>query len=97
MDDIHKILGDLKDKASSLGNEISRLKIHEEVYSEVITIIEKQIESDASWEKRKKVILEHLESGTYKLDGTHRRKPGTRPESLQNIRRAYRESKRENS
>ena len=96
MDDVAKVLATLKAKVNEFELDMSTLKTRKDVYLEVIGMIESQVDKSISWEKRKKQILEHLESGTYKLDGTHPRRPGTRPESLQNIRRAYKESKNEN-
>jgi len=62
-------------------------------YNEILKIINSEIRSAESWNKRKAEILQKLDSGEYRLDGRHQRKPGIRPESLKNIRRAHEERK----
>jgi len=80
-------------KIDEKNMEIEALNSVVSSYKEVLKMINDEIKSAENWDKRKLEILQKLNSGEYRLDGRHQRKPGTRPESLKNIRNAHKERK----
>ena len=88
---INERIEELYRKITFSKDEVRFLEIERDTYLEIIDIINKKKEAVDTWAARKEEIYQKIDSGEYRSDGRHQRKPGTRPESLKNIRKALAE------